>query len=625
MYQRPLFPRPVCLAVGAAVAAAIALPAAAQDATELDTLTVTSNRVAISVDEALVPVEVIDRAAIERSQARDLPDLLRGRAGISLATQGGTGKLTTLFLRGSESDHVLVLVDGIRIGSPTSGLVSFQDLPLAMIDRVEIVRGPRSSLYGADTIGGVIQVFTRRETAGVAARASATLGSHDFAEGTAGVGGRRGGAWFGVDTAYTTTRGIDACRGRGPDPSIPFDFGAGCFTDEPDTDGYRNRSASLRGGVDGGDAFSFNAQALRAEGRNAYDGSFQNLSKVVQQVLGAQLRWRASDTASFTLVAGRNTDASDNFIDGVDAGYFDTDRDSATLQGDVQLARGHRLTAGLDWLRDRVDSDTFYERRERDNRAAFVQYQGQLGAQSLEASLRHDDNEQFGGHTTGGIAWGIDVGDAWRLTAGYGSAFKAPTFNELYYPFFGNPGLDPESSRSWELGVAYRGDGFNARVDAYRTRVDDLIAYDAGLFLPNNIERARLQGLELGIDTRAWGWTVDASASFADTRNETGANAGNALPRRAARSARIDLDRAFGAFRLGLTGVAEGARHDDAANLTRLGGYATFDLRGEYALARDWSLQARVANVFDRDYETVAFYNTPGREWYLTLRYAPAH
>ncbi|MBB1062112.1 TonB-dependent vitamin B12 receptor [Marilutibacter spongiae] len=623
MYQRPRFPRPVFLALGAA-AAAIAFPAAAQDATELDTLTVTSNRVAISVDAALVPVEVIDRAAIERSQARDLPDLLRGRAGISLATQGGMGKLTTLFLRGSESDHVLVLVDGIRIGSPTSGLVSFQDLPLAMIDRVEIVRGPRSSLYGADAIGGVIQVFTRRETPGLAARASATVGSHDFAEGTAGVGARRGGAWVGVDTAYSTTRGIDACRGRGPDPSIPFDFGAGCFTDEPDTDGYRNRSASLRGGFDAGDAFSFNAQALRAEGRNAYDGSFQNLSKVVQQVLGAQVRWRASDVASFRLVAGRNTDASDNFMDGVQAGFFDTDRDSATLQGDFQLARGHRLSAGLDWLRDRVDSDTFYDRRARDNRAAFVQYQGQLGAQSFEASLRRDDNAQFGGHTTGSIAWGIDMGDAWRLTAGYGSAFKAPTFNELYYPFFGNPDLDPESSRSWELGLAYRGDGFNARVDAYRTRVDDLIAYDAGLFLPNNIERARLQGVELGIDTRAWGWNVDASASFVDTRNETGANAGNELPRRAARSARIDLDRAFGAFLLGLTGVAEGARRDDAANLTRLGGFATVDLRGEYALARDWTLQARVANVFDRDYETVAFYNTPGREWNLTLRYAPA-
>ena len=617
--------RTLSLGVSAALGAFAAPAAFAQAATDLDQVTVTSNRTATSVNDALVPVEVIDHVQIERSQARDLPDLLRGRAGISLANQGGQGKLTTLFLRGSESDHVLVLVDGIRIGSPTSGLVSLQDLPLAMIDRVEIVRGPRSSLYGADAIGGVIQIFTRRDVEGTSARASATVGSHAFAEGTAGFGGQHGNAWFGIDTAYTTTDGIDACRGRGPDPSIPFDFGAGCFTDEPDDDGYRNRSVSMRGGFDAGDAFSFNAHAMRAEGRNEYDGSFQNLSKVTQQVIGAQARWHASEAVSLKLVAGRNTDASDNFLDGIDAGYFDTDRDSATLQGDFQLAQEHLLSAGLDWLRDRVDSDTFYDATERDNKAAFVQYQGRLGAQSFEASLRRDDNEQFGGHTTGSVAWGLALGEVWRLTAGYGSAFKAPTFNELYYPFFGNADLRPESSRSWELGLAYHGDAIDWRIDAFRTRVDDLIAYDAGLFLPNNIEQARLQGLELGFDTQAWGWTVDASASFVDTENESGLNAGNELPRRASRSARIDLDRAFGAFRLGFTGVAEGERQDDAANTVRLGGYATFDVRGEYALAPDWTLQARLANVFDRDYETVAFYNRPGREWFLTLRYAPAN
>jgi vitamin B12 transporter len=633
--EKPMHLRTMSLAVTAILAASPALPLHAQTgerATELDEILVTANRTAVSVNDALVPVEVIDRETIERSQAHDLPDLLRGRAGISISNQGGAGKLSTMFMRGSESDHVLVLVDGVRIGSPTSGLAALQDLPLALVDRVEIVRGPRSSLYGADAIGGVIQIFTRRDREGLHPRASATVGSNGYAEGSAGIGGRHGRGWFGIDTSYTNTDGFNACRGRGPDPSVPFDFGAGCFTDEPDDDGYRNRSLSARGGFDASDSLSFNVHALRAEGRNEYDGTFQNLSKVTQQVVGGQAQWRPSDTVQLKLTVGRNTDASDNYVDGTDAGRFDTDRDSATLQGDFGVGEAQLISVGLDWLRDRVDGSTSYSdiitgRRvdERGNRAAFVQYQGVFGAQSFEASVRRDDNEQFDGHTTGSAAWGIAFADAWRVTAGYGTAFKAPTFNELYFPLFGNSELRPEESKTWELGLAYRGDHFNWRIDGFSTRVDDLIAFDAAISLPNNIDRARMQGAEIGLDTTLLGWDLDASASFVDTENRSGFNAGNDLPRRAERSARIDLDRAFGAFRLGFTGVAAGPRYDDVANTRRLGGYATFDIRAEYAIAPAWTVQARLANLFDRDYETAEFYNQSGREWFVTVRYAPAN
>ena len=610
-----------------AVACALSLPAAAlaqysNHATELDEVIVTATRTAITTDAALAPVEVIDRGEIQRSQARSLPDLLRGRAGISLANQGGPGKLTTLFLRGSESDHVLVLVDGVRIGSSTSGLASFQDLPIALIERVEIVRGPRSSLYGADAIGGVIQVFTRRDTSGIAPRANATIGSNGLSEGSVGLGGGNARAWFGVDAAYQHSEGINAC-----DVATPTPFSGGCFISapQPDDDGYRNRSLSLRGGFDASEALTFNVHALRAEARNAYDGDFTNLSKTVQQVVGGKAAWRPSDRINLQLSAGRNVDASDNFQHGLDMGSFDTDRDSATLQSDITLAEGQRLTLGLDWLRDRVDSSTTYDETERGNRAGFAQYQGTFGAQSLQASLRRDDNDQFGGYSTGGVAWAMGIADGWRLTAGYGTAFKAPTFNELYFPFFGNPALRPEESKTWELGLRYRGEGYSWRLDGFHTEVDDLIAFDIALFLPNNIDRARMQGAELGFDTQFAQWDLSASASFVDTENRLGFNAGNELPRRARHSARIELDRAFGDVRIGLTGVSEGSRHDDAANTRRLGGYATFDLRTEYAFAPAWTLQARLGNVFDRQYETVAFYNQPGREWFLGVRYAPAN
>jgi vitamin B12 transporter len=617
-----------------AIACALALPtvaaaAPAGEATDLDEVVVTANRTAVSVNDLLTPVEVLDRSDIQRSQARDLNDLLRGRAGITLANQGGAGKLTTLFLRGSESDHVLVLVDGIRIGSPTSGLAALQDLPLELIDRIEIVRGPRSSLYGADAIGGVIQVFTRREQQGFAPRVHVGGGSNDSIEFGTGFGGRSGRGWFGADYSFRKTQGINACRGAG------FPVFAGCFTDEPDRDGYESHALSLRGGVEISDQWSIEGQALRVEGENHYDGDFGNYSETVQQVIGGKLDWRPSDTVHVQLSAGRNVDASQNYdLKGFGAypgsvspgqriGFFDTDRDSATLQADFNLFESNTLTAGLDWLRDRVDSNTVYDELERDNKAGFVQYQGRFGNQSFEASLRRDDNEQFGGHTTGGVAWGLSFAERWRVTVGYGTAFKAPTFNELYYPFFGNAKLKPEESKTWELGLAYRGDSFNARIDGFDTRVDQLITFDSAINLPNNIERARMRGAEIGIDTTFAQWTLAASASFLDTENRVGFYRGNDLPRRAKRSGRIDLDRAFGKFRIGATAVGYGSRYDDVGNSSRVGGYGTFDLRAEYAINDALSLQARVANVFDRDYETVSYYNQPGREWFVTLRYAP--
>ena len=607
------------LAIAFALAASGAV-LAEDTATDLDRVIVTATRTAVTVDQSLAAVEVIDREQIQRSQATSLPDLLRGRAGINLSNQGGAGKLTTLFLRGSESDHVLVLVDGVRIGSSTSGLAAFQDLPLALIDRIEIVRGPRSSLYGSEAIGGVIQIFTRRNSGAITPHFALTAGSHALRQASAGIGGGSTRSWYGIDAAYQRTDGINACN-----VATPNWYSGGCFIAEaqPDHDGYRNRSLSLRGGVNASDALTFEGHALRAEGHNDYDGDYVDNSDVVQQVIGGSAKWQATDAFKLQLTTGRNVDASDNFLGAVSKGNFSTNRDSATLQGDITLAQDQLLTLGLDWLRDHVDSDTDYNQTARGNRAGFAQYQGKFGAHDLQAAVRRDDNDQFGSHTTGSAAWGMGFGDGWRVTAGYGTAFKAPTFNELYYPFFGNPALRPESSRTWEAGIAYRAQHYHWRLDGFSTDVDDLIAYDASIFLPNNIDHARLRGAELGFDSSLAGWNLAASASWLDPRNRSGYYQGNLLPRRTRQNARLDLDRSFGNFRIGVTGIAEGARFDDLANTRRLGGYATLDVRAEYALTPDWSLQTRVANVFARNYQTAAFYNQPGREVLLTLRYAP--
>lgn len=627
------------LAIAGVLSTSLFQPLAARaeaGATDLDEVVVTATRTAVPIADSLFPVQVIDRDEIERSQAASLPALLRGRAGIDIGNQGGPGKNSTVFLRGSEADHVLVLVDGVRVGSVTAGLPAFQDLPVAQIDRIEIVRGPRSSLYGSEAIGGVIQIFTRRDDGAFAPRLRVGVGSHGLREAGAGIGGAIGRGWFGADAAWQRTDGINACRGTASAPEAPF--GAGCFVDEPDRDGYRNASLNLRGGVALSETLELQANALRAESRNEFDGGpfGGNVAENVQQVLGGTLRWNPSERLALTAQLGRNDDRSENFFDdhaGSEArvGNFDTSRRTASVQADVTLDARNLLTLGVDWQRDAVESDTAFDVTERDNTGVFAEYQGTFGAHRLQASVRGDDNEQFGDHTTGSLGWGLAFAGDFRLTASYATGFKAPTFNDLYYPFFGKPDLRPEESKGFNVGIARYAQHFSWALDAYETRIDDLISYDASIFLPNNVDEARIRGIELTVDTTLAGWDASAQLSHTDPRNRTrhapgggdNANHGNLLARRARNTGRIDLDRAFGALRLGATLAAAGHRYDDAANLVRLGGYATFDLRAAYAIGSDWTIEARVENVFDRDYETVAWYEQPGREYGLSLRWAP--
>ncbi|WP_374500978.1 TonB-dependent vitamin B12 receptor [Pseudoxanthomonas sp.] len=619
--QSRTFSSPSLLAF--AVAMALPFAAQAQEATDLDEVVVSGTRTEVAVEDSLVPAQVIGRDAIQRSQARSLGELLQGRAGISIANQGGAGKITTLNLRGAESDHVLVLVDGVRMGSATAGLPALQDLPIDQIDRVEIVRGPRSSLWGSEAIGGVIQVFTRRNTGKVRPNVSIGVGSDSTREASAGIGGGIGRGWFGADVAYTRTDGFNACRGTGGDPANPFD-GAGCFTDEPDRDGYRNTSATLRGGYSFTDTLALEASALRAEGKSEFDGSFTNHSETVQQVLGTKLRYTPSDKVNLLLSLGRNDDKSDDFHDDVQSGYFQTRRYVASAQGDFSVAANQLLTAGIDWQDDRVESTTLFAVTRRDNLAGFVEYQGRFGAHQLQASVRNDDNEQFGNHTTGSLGYGFGFDNGLKLTASVATGFKAPSFNDLYYPGFGNPYLKPEESESINLGIAQYAETWNWTFNVYQNKVDQLISYDSQIFLPNNIDEARIRGAEFTVDFTLAGFDIATQLSHTDPRNRSaGPNHDNLLARRPRNTTRIDVDRAFGDIRTGLTFNAAGERYDNLANTDRLGGYSTLDLRLEYAIAPAWTLQAKVGNVFDRDYETVAWYNQAGRTYGLSLRYQP--
>lgn len=250
--------------------------------------------------------------------------------------------------------------------------------------------------------------------------------------------------------------------------------------------------------------------------------------------------------------------------------------------------------------------------------------QGTFGAQQWQAGVRNDDNDQFGNHTTGTLGSGMALGNDFRLSANYGTGFKAPTFSDLYDPWSGVPSLKPEESESLNLGLAQTGANWNWALDVYETRIDDLISYDGATFMMSQVERARTRGAEFTVNTFVAGWDLAIQLSHVDPRNDSaGPQHDNLLARRARNTARAGLDRSFGDFRVGATLNAAGERFDDAANNVRLGGYGTVDLRVEYAFNTDWSVQARATNLLDRDYETVAWYNQSGREYGLRLKYQP--
>jgi vitamin B12 transporter len=595
-------------ALAAALSTFIAPAHAAQGATDLDEVVVTATRTAKTQDATLAAVTVIDRAQIERLQPLSLPDLLRGLPGISIANNGGPGKATSLFLRGTESDHTLVLVDGLRLGSATTGGAALQDIPVDQIERIEIVRGPFSSLYGSEAIGGVIQIFTRRPEAGFAPNASVSVGSFDTLHASAGVAGRGDAGWYSLQAAHVGTEGINALRNS-----------------NPDLDGYYNDSLSLRVGTRVAEAWTLEAHALQAETRNEYDGSFNDLTKGEQQVIGGRARFSPSDALALTLDVGRTADRSDNF--GRFSSTFDTVRELGSLQADIGMAPG-LLTLGTDWRRDEVESSTDYVVDQRLTRGVFAQWQQDLGAHAMQLNARRHHDEQFGGRTTGSALWGWYFTEALRLTASVGTAFKAPTFNELYFPGFGDPTLRPETSRGAELGLRGRHGAAGWSLNAFQTEIDDLIVYNAAknppFGGPDNIDEARIRGAEATFDVNVSGWLVRGNATWLDPRNEVGRNAGRLLPRRARVTGRIDLDRAFGDFTAGLTVSGAGERYDDVANRNRLGGYGLVDLRVGYEINPDWSVQVTAGNVFDREYETARFYNQPGRHYLFTVRYRPA-
>jgi len=579
------------------------------------TVQVTASRVAETVDDTLADVSVITRADIDASGSRDVLDLLRLQAGVDLYRTGGPGQQTSLFLRGTNANHVLVLIDGVRAASANTGAFAFEWLPLDAVERIEIVRGPRASYWGSDAIGGVIQIFTRKLDG---PRVAGGYGTYDDAVGAAGIGhwDRRNG--YSVQVGARHAGGFSAtnpsiCNG----PDDPF------CSYNPDDDSFRNTSLVARGAHTLGSQL-LSASLYRSQGEVEFD---QGNSNVIEQSAGVNLEGDLANGWSHRLSIGNDREdlSTPTYYT-----TYRTRRDSALWQNDFKLSDTERLIAGVDFIHEQGETrDTFggtalYDDSRNDS-ALFGGWQAGFGAFDTEISLRRDDNSEFGGATTGSAAAGWRFGEIGRVYASYGEGFRSPTLNEQFSPgyggqFAGNPNLDPERSHSTEIGLAltpWTGQRFG--VNVYSTRVRDLISFTGPNFQAENIARVKIEGAEVTWDIDVADWRVHTAYTYDDAKDDT---TDAPLLRRPRNKLDTVVERRFGEhFRAGAEVVSADSADDIGG--TKLAGYGILNLRATYTINTAWSLAGRVENCFDRDYELVRGYNTPGRSGFLEVVWQP--
>ena len=609
----------VSLAIGSAFAGA--------PATEVAETVVTATRTPVQAASLTRDVSVITRDDIARAGPTSLPELLSREAGIEFASNGGDGRQSSLFIRGTNSNQSVVLIDGVRVVSATTGATALEQIPLEQIERIEIVRGPVSGLYGADAIGGVVQIFTRKGRGAPAPHLSLAAGNDGTWRVGAGIGGVVGDTSFAVDVTHRTTDGGFSATNRDN------------FNYNPDEDGYRNTAYSVRVSHLLAEGHEVGFNAFQAFGRAQYDanqdltGQINDIQKNRVQANSVYLKNQLTERWHSTLTLSQAVDRSENFTPrnpwGPDYGRFKTTQDTLTWQNDLALGAAGQLTAGYEHQKQKVSSTQEFTVSNRQNNAVFAGWNGEFGASLLNASLRHDNNSQFGGKTTGTLGYGYRVNEAVKLTANWGTAFRVPTFNDLYWPddgngYVGNPDLKPESSRNAEVGAEFSGALGKLKLAAFENRVDDLInGYDCSGGFPctsSNVNKATIKGVSLTGSTVLAGTTLRGNVNWQDPRDDI---TDKRLTYRSEWYGTLDVSRPFDQLTLGSTLRVAGSRYADSGNTKELGGYALVDLYADYALNPTTRLFARVNNAFDRDYTQLAGYNTAGREWLVGVNWQP--
>lgn len=575
-----------------------------------DTIVVTPTRSPQNASQVIADVTVITASQIAESGQTTLVEMLQAQPGIELKQSGGAGSSASVFVRGGNGNQVLVLVDGLRVSSATLGTTALQNISLDQVERIEILRGSASSLYGSGAVSGVIQVFTKQGQGAPKPSLSFGAGTYNQFKAAAGYGGVIDDTRFYLGAGYETNNGFSATNPTN-------------FSYVPDDDGYRNANASINIEQQLSDANQIGFKTLYNRGRVEYDAGVIGVNDRLWQTVAtlavySKNRLAPNWQSQLTLGVGLDDQVAD---DAYGNAKYRTATNQFQWQNDFRLSAG-QLSATLEYNRQSVDSTVAFSEDSRNVKSGQLAYQLSAGAHNLFASARYDDYSDFGGQTTGNLGYGYTLGGGWRVAGSLGTSFKAPTFNDMYYPsspfYVGNPNLRPEQGTSSELNLAWQDGPHQFKAVAYYNKVKDLIVYEFPTM--QNVSSARLEGLEFTGQTRLGDIRLKASLDLARPEDET---TGNTLVYRARQYGNLEAGYDFGNLNLVAQVIASGMRYTNAANTASLGGYAVVNLWGTYPLSPEWNVLGRLNNLLDKTYSLDRGYNMPGINAFVGFEYNP--
>lgn len=603
------------LAMALAIGSVFTMSGAIAQEKKLESVVVTATRTPQIATEVLSDNVVITSEEIAKSGRRSLIDLLQRQRGIEITRTGGPGTNSSVFLRGTDNKQNVVLVDGVRVGSATSGGANWAGIPLSQIDRVEIVYGPLSTMYGADAVGGVIQIFTKKGEGPAAPTVSAGIGTYRTYNLEAGVSGSSSGFRYALRAAHDESDGFSATR-----------RGATGFN--ADRDGYDNDSASGQFSLELAKGHEIGVNFLHSDLKSQFDNSatFDDRIKQKLSTIGAYSRNQILPNWTSQLQVSQSQDEA---VTDTRTGrtLFDTTQRQVSWQNSFTVAGTDVLQLIAEHRREEVESTTSALNRSRSTDSIAAAYQLKRGAHLAAASIRNDDNSQFGSHATGSLSYGYRLSNALRASASVGTSYRAPTFNDLYFPGFGIASNRPEKGRNAEAGLYYEDGKSTYSAVYYRNKLSDLLvnapvcpinpaAYSFGCAY--NVNEALISGLTLGASTAFGNYNLRATLDLQDPKDET---TGRQLARRSKRHGTLALDRSTDKLTAGGEVIFSGDRFDDTNNRNRLGGYGIVNLYANYEVAANWSVFARWNNVLDKDYELARNYNNAGSNLFVGIRY----
>jgi vitamin B12 transporter len=610
--------------------------------TELKTsdIFVTATRTPISKNNVIADVTTISSEDIERAGSSSLPELLQRQPGVEISNLGGAGKVSTLSIRGTSSTHSIVLIDGMRVGAATSGFSAIEHIPLSQIEKIEILRGPASSLYGQDGIGGVIQIFTKKGVDGFKPYVGIGYGSYNTANFQSGIRGGNNQTTYAINFAAMKTDSFSAFVPNSNNSANGANL---------DKDGYKNYSLSSSLNHKINQDYEIDFQYYLSKGKNKFDNQFAVSSPRVdyknetkQESYAVNLKGQINKIWQSSFRVGQSTDKyldkqknNADFIDDPSlSDLYKTTQDQLTWQNNIFLPEGS-ITLLYDFLKQRIKTTDLYEKTQRTNHGLMIGYSLIKDRHNFQTNIRKDFNSAYDDAITGNIGYAYSINSNWTIASSYGTAFVSPSFNYLYaladtYAL-GNPNLKPERSKNIEASMRYKDDNGSLNLTIFQNKINDFIIYtipddEGSRTSTQNLNKVEIQGLTIAGDQFLGHFQIKGSITAQSAKNE---DTDKYLPRRASVVGNMNLNYYIGYWNIGLEETFSDGRFDDKANIVKLSGYALTNIVADYKINDKLKVNLRLNNIFDKDYSLAAEgasanhfrYQTPGRSLFTNLRY----